>query len=83
MLCELSKLDLWILLRGLNPPTCEWINKLSQLKLGHFVGGFHEKWEYNEIYDMPNLTEEELWNLYQEMLQAKKALYLRLFKLEL
>lgn len=83
MLHELSKLDLWVLLRGLTPPTCEWINKLSELKVGHYIGGFYDRWVYNEIYDLPNMTEEELWNLYQELLQVTKELYLRIFKIEL
>lgn len=83
MLCELSKLDLWVLLRGLTPPTYEWINKLSELNIGHYQGGFHDRWVYNEIYNMPNLTEEELWELYQEMLQSTKALYSKIMKIEL
>ena len=83
MLCELSRLDLWLLLKGLNPPTHEWYDKLEHLNLGHYQGGFHDRWVYNEIYDMPNLTEEELWNLYQEMLQATKALYSKILKIEL
>ena len=75
MLCELSKLDLWMLLRGVNPPSHEWYDKLEHLNLGHYVGGFADRWQYNSTLEMPDLSEEELWNLYKQMTDDIKQFY--------
>lgn len=68
MNCELSKMDLWRLVRGTEPPTFEWIDKLEKLGLGRYVGGFGDHWEYNSALSIPEtLSEEELWDLYKQM----------------
>ena len=68
MNCELSKMDLWRLLRGTEPPTFKWVEKLEKLGLGTYLGGFSDRWEYNSIFAIPeNLSEEEMWELYKQM----------------
>ena len=65
---ELSKMDLWRLLRGTEPPTYKWMEKLERLGLGTYIGGFSDRWQYNSIFDIPeNLSEEEMWELYKQM----------------
>ncbi len=65
---ELSKMDLWRLLRGTEPPTFKWMEKLEKLGLGTYRGGFSDRWEYNSIFAIPeNLSEEEMWELYKQM----------------
>ena len=79
MICELNKMDLWRLLRGTNPPTYEWIEKLEKLRLGRYVGGFSDHWEYNSIFEIPeDMSEEQMWNLYIQMRDASDALWKRI-----
>lgn len=79
MTCELSKLDLWRLLRGTEPPTYDWMSKLEELGLGSYRGGFHDRWEYRSIHEVPtNLSEDEMWNLYLRMRDESAALWKRI-----
>lgn len=79
MTCELSKMDLWRLLRGTEPTTFEWIEKLEKLGLGRYVGGFSDHWEYNSTLSIPeNLSEEELWELYKQMREQSDAILKRI-----
>lgn len=79
MNCELSKKDLWRLLKGTEPPTYEWIEKLEKSGLGSYRGGFSDRWEYNGIFDVPNnLSEEEMWELYKQMREESEALWKRI-----
>lgn len=79
MTCELSKMDLWRLLKGTEPPTYEWIAKLEKLGLGSYSGGFSDRWEYKGIFDIPeNLGEEEMWELYKQMREESEALWKRI-----
>lgn len=79
MTCELSKMDLWRLLRGTEPPTYDWIEKLEKLGLGRYVGGFSDRWEYNSTLSIPeNLSEEELWELYKQMREESDAFLKRI-----
>lgn len=79
MTCELSKKDLWRLLRGTEPPTYEWMGRLEKLGLGSYRGGFSDKWEYKSIFDVPeNLSEEEMWDLYKQMRDESDALWKRI-----
>lgn len=79
MTCELSKKDLWRLLRGTEPPTFEWMSKLEKLGLGKYCGGFSDRWEYNSIFDVPEkVNEEEMWDLYMQMRDESDALWKRI-----
>ena len=64
---DLTKKDLWILIRGLTPPSYDWINKLETMGFGSYVGGFADKWNYNPVWQVPDMSEEELWGIYLEM----------------
>lgn len=79
MTCELSKMDLWRLLRGTEPPTYDWMEKLEKLGLGRYVGGFSDHWEYNSTFCIPeNLSQEELWELYKQMREESDAFLKRI-----
>lgn len=79
MTCELSKMDLWRLLRGTEPPTYDWMEKLEKLGLGRYVGGFSDHWEYNNTFSIPeNLSQEELWELYKQMREESDAFLKRI-----
>lgn len=79
MTCELSKMDLWRLLRGTEPPTMEWVSKLEELGLGEYCGGFSDSWRYNDIFGVPeDLSEDEMWNLYTQMRDESAALWKRI-----
>lgn len=79
MNCELSKMDLWRLLRGTEPPTYEWIDKLEKLGLGQHIGGFSDKWVYNNTLNVPeNMGEEEMWELYKQMREDSESFLKRI-----
>lgn len=79
MTCELTKLDLWRLLRGTEPPTYEWMGKLEKLGLGCYRGGFSDRWMYNSIFDIPeNVSEEEMWELYMQMREESEQFWKRI-----
>ena len=67
MTCNLTKKDLWLLIRGLTPPSYEWIDKLEKLGFGEYTGGFADKWQYNPVWQVPDMSEEDLWVIYQKM----------------
>lgn len=79
MNCELSKMDLWRLLRGTEPPTFEWVDKLEKLGLGTYRGGFSDRWEYNSVFEIPkNLSEEDMWELYRQMRKESEEFWKRI-----
>lgn len=79
MNCDLSKMDLWRLLRGTEPPTYEWIWQLEKLGLGRYRGGLSDKWEYNTTLDIPkHLSEEDMWELYTQMREESEAILKRI-----
>ena len=67
MTIELTKINLWHLIRGLEPPTYEWVFKLQELGLGSYIGGLSDSFSYNSTRFVPELSESELWELYQAM----------------
>lgn len=72
-------MDLWRLLRGTEPPTLEWMEKLEKLGLGAYRGGFSDRWEYNSIFDVPdNLTDAEMWDIYKQMREESEQLLKRI-----
>lgn len=72
-------MDLWRLLRGTEPPTLEWMEKLEKLRLGKFFGGFSDRWEYRSIFECPeNLTEDEMWELYKQMREESEQFFKRI-----
>ena len=69
MKIELSKDDLVALVIGTDCPY-ELINKYSKMDIGHYIGGFVDEWKWN-VYGLKELSEEELYKIYQELKQSK------------
>ena len=47
MLVELDRKDITLLLRGIECPAYEFIEKLTRMGLGKYYGGMGEHWEWN------------------------------------
>ena len=63
MICELTKKDLWALIKGgCYPLSNDQIRQLEKLNLGYWGRDWY--WNNNPPQD---ITEEELWELYKEM----------------
>lgn len=71
MLVELNRSQIIILLTSIDPPW-EWIDELTRRGMGRFVGGMREHWEWDHraIYKS-NLFDEDLYELYQELREAR------------
>lgn len=79
MTCELTKMDLWRLLKGTEPPTYEWIDKLAKLGVGDYIGGFSDRWQYKGGFYFPeHLSEDELWEIYIQMRAESDAIWDRI-----
>jgi len=62
MKIEISKEQLADMVKGTSPYYYVFDHPLVK-KSGRYIGGFHDKWEWN--YGFHNdLTKEELWELY-------------------
>ena len=72
MLVELNREQIIRLLIGIDPPYA-WINELTHRKMGRFVGGMGEHWEWDAyaIYES-NLFDEDIWELYNEIINSEK-----------
>ena len=64
MRLELSKDDLVALVLGTDCPY-ELNNKYSKMDIGHYTGGFVDEWNW-DVYNLKELSEEELYSIYQE-----------------
>ena len=71
MLVELNRSQIIALLTSIYPPY-EWINELQHRKMGRYVGGMNDHWEWDAhaIYES-NLFDEDLYELYQELLRSE------------
>ena len=69
---ELNREQIIRLLISIDPPY-EWIDELQHRKMGRFVGGMGEHWEWDAhaIYKS-NLFDEDIWDLYNEITNKKK-----------
>lgn len=68
MIQDLNHLDMVRLLRGCEPPL-EHVNMLQELKLGEYVGGLNDRWEWTDEEDdsWRKLSERDLWQLYADI----------------
>ena len=68
MIVELDKIDVINMLHGIDP-SYEKIDKFESLGLGHYVGGFADRWEWDGLYSpaWERYTEEQLFDFYQEL----------------
>jgi len=64
MTLELNKDELVTLVKGLEPSYI-LMNKYSKMGLGDYIGGFVDRWTWDK-YGLQELTEEELYNIFQE-----------------
>ena len=71
MLVELNRSQIITLLTSIYPPY-EWIDELQHRKMGRYVGGMGDHWEWDRraIYES-NLFDEDLYELYQELREDK------------
>jgi hypothetical protein len=72
MLVELNRSQIITLLTSIYPPY-EWINELEHRKMGRYVGGMNDHWEWDRraIYES-KLFDEDLYELYQELLRNEE-----------
>lgn len=72
MLVELNRKQIIGLLTSICPPY-EWINELQHRKMGRYVGGMNDHWEWDHyaIYES-NLFDEDIWELYNEIINSEK-----------
>lgn len=63
MLIELDKIDLANMVRGTYPPYSQLDSPLVA-KCGTYCGGHSDQWTWNYRFE-DNLTEEQLYKLYQ------------------
>ena len=64
MKLDLSKEGLTHLVKGVYPDYSVMDDPLIK-KSGIYIGGFHDKWEWNSGFEN-HLTEEELWKMYNK-----------------
>lgn len=65
MKVELDRKDIINLLKGAVPPY-EMMNRLIELKLGSYTGGFSDKWDW-DIDIKSELSDNALFNIYKSI----------------
>lgn len=66
MIVELNKSDLCCLLGG-TYPSYPLMQKIIKMELGYYIGGFSDEWRWTLRNNSDSYSEEELWELYQEI----------------
>lgn len=62
MKVELTKKDLVCLVKGTSP-NYDVMNNETIKKCGRYVGGFHDKWDWEYGFG-DDLTDQQLWDMY-------------------
>jgi hypothetical protein len=69
---ELDKEILINAIRGTSGPYYNLLTKYENLGLGKYVGGFHDKFVWNNISSFEQFTEEQLKEFYVEIKDSWK-----------
>lgn len=69
---ELDKEILINALRGTSGPNYNLLSKYENLGLGKYVGGFHDKFIWNNLSSFEQFTEEQLKEFYVEIKESWK-----------
>lgn len=69
---ELNKEILINALRGTSGPNYNLLSKYENLGLGKYVGGFHDKFIWNNPSSFEQFTEEQLKEFYVEIKESWK-----------
>jgi len=64
MKVELNQADLVNLVKGTSPYYSEFENPLVKRAGGYMSGGHGEQWHWGSTNEMKELSEDELWELY-------------------
>lgn len=68
---ELNKKEVIGLIKSIWPPY-SWFDELDKLGFGHYVGGFVERWEWNNDPDFWNkFPIEQLFDIYTNIKNTK------------
>ena len=63
----MDKREIWALIRDIYPPNDNWIDELEELDFGYYVGGDTNYWFYNDARHVPDVSREELWDIYVQL----------------
>lgn len=64
---ELTKEDIWNMIKGTGGPSLNDINEFIKLGFGTFTGGFNETWNWNREINLNEFSFEDLLKIYNKL----------------